>query len=354
MSAILLRFRTHTYGIATDIEKAFLHLNLHPDDRDYTRFLWLSDPTDPDSPFETYRFKAVPFGSTSSPFMLNAIVQQHLEHFDSPVSLDMQRNMYVDNVISGTDTEMSAVNYYNEARHIMNDAKFNLRSWASNCSCLQDLATKENTADPSDEMNVLGMHWNTSPYTLTLSSKSTLNTHLQLITKREVLQQSSKVLDPLGIITPITIRAKILIQQLWQESIDWDEPLNEKLANTWQNIVNDLQTALLTTTIPRRYHSNSQSDSVPQLHCFVDASIKVYGAVTYLKHGHEISFVMAKTRVAPLKKLTLPQLELMAALIGSRLLAHIHNAIQDHYDTLEVYFGLTAKSCYTGSTVTNS
>ncbi len=337
MTGVLLRFRTHNYGIVTDIEKAFLHLHLSTEDRDFTRFLWLSDPTDPDSSFDTYRFKAVPFGTTSSPFMLNATVQHHLEHFNSTVSLDMKRNMYVDNVISGTDTELSAVNYYNEARDIMNDAKFNLHSWASNCPNLQNLATQENTSDTGDEVNVLGMHWNTSSDTLTLTKKTTLNTRQQLITKREVLQQSSKIFDPLGMITPITFRAKIFMQRLWQESIDWDEPLNKDLAEDWQKIVDDLQVALMTATISRRYHPNSNSQSVPQLHCFVDSSIKAYGAVTYLKHGHEISFVMAKTRVAPIKQLTLPQLELMAALIGARLLSFIHNAVKDRYDTLELY-----------------
>ena len=141
MLAILLRFRTHKYGIVTDIQKAFHNLNLHVEDRDCTRFLWLSDPTDPDSPFITYRFTVVPFGTTSSPLMLNATIQYHLEHFNSPVSLDMKKKMYVDNVISGADTEKSAVNYYQEGRTIMNDAKFNLRSWASNCSALQDVAS---------------------------------------------------------------------------------------------------------------------------------------------------------------------------------------------------------------------
>ena len=337
MLAILLRFRTHKYGIVTDIEKAFHHLNLHVEDREYTRFLWLSDPTDLDSPFITYRFTAVPFGTTSSPFMLNATIQYHLEHFNSPVSLDMKKNMYVDNVISGADTEKSAVNYYHEGRTIMNDAKFNLRSWASNCSALQDVAIQESTAHTGDEINTLGMRWNTSSDTLALTNKSTLNTHQQLITKREVLQQSSKIFDPLGIIAPITIRAKIFLQRLWQESIDWDEPLNESLVADWQKIVNDLQEAFTTTNIPRRYHLNSNSEDVPQLHCFVDSSIKAYGAITYPKRGPEISFVMAKTRVAPIKQLTLPKLELMAALIGARLLSFIHNAMMDLYPTLEVY-----------------
>ena len=337
MLAILLRFRTHKYGIVTDIEKAFHHLNLHVEDREYTRFLWLSDPMDPDSPFITYRFTAVPFGTASSPFMLNATISYHLEHFSSPVSLHMKKNMYVDNVISGADTEKSAVNYYHEGRTIMNDAKFNLRSWASNCSALQDVVTQESTAHTGDEINTLGMRWNTSSDILALTNKTTLNTHKKLITKREVLQQSSKIFDPLGIIAPITIRAKIFLQRLWQESIDWDEPLNESLVADWQKIVNDLQEAFMTTNIPRRYHLNSNSEDVPQLHCFVDSSIKAYRAITYLKRGPEISFVMAKTRVAPIKQLTLPKLELMAALIGSRLLFFIHNAMMDLYPTLEVY-----------------
>jgi hypothetical protein len=128
MTAILLRFRTYNYGIATDIENAFHHLHLHECDRDFTRFLWLSDPNDPDSPFDTYRFKAVPFGTTSSPFMLNATLQKHLERFSTPVAHDMKDNMYVDNILSGADTELNASKYYDESRSIITEAKFNLRS----------------------------------------------------------------------------------------------------------------------------------------------------------------------------------------------------------------------------------
>ena len=95
------------------------------------------------------------------------------------------------------------------------------------------------------------MHWKTCSDTIALTNKATLSTRQQLITKREVLQQSSKIFDPLGIITPITIRAKIFLQQLWKESIDWDEPLNETLTENWKKIVDDLQAVLMTTTIPR-------------------------------------------------------------------------------------------------------
>ncbi|XP_048590376.1 uncharacterized protein LOC125573710 [Nematostella vectensis] len=75
MGSILVRFRAHPIAISTDIEKAFLHARLSEADRDMTRFLWLSDPSCPESEFQTYRFKSVLFGSASSPFMLNAVLQ---------------------------------------------------------------------------------------------------------------------------------------------------------------------------------------------------------------------------------------------------------------------------------------
>lgn len=79
MCSIFLRFRTFTYGLSTDIEKAFLHVGLHESDRDFTRCFWLSDPKDPESKFQVFRFKTVLFGSTSSSFMLNATLHRHLK-----------------------------------------------------------------------------------------------------------------------------------------------------------------------------------------------------------------------------------------------------------------------------------
>ena len=72
LCSILLRFRTHNFGLSTDIEKAFLHIYLHEQDRDFTRFFWLTNPTDPHSDLQVYRFKTVLFGAVSSPFILYA------------------------------------------------------------------------------------------------------------------------------------------------------------------------------------------------------------------------------------------------------------------------------------------
>ena len=130
MCTILLRFRTFPYGLSADIEKAFLHVGLDDNDRDFTRFLWLSDPMNPESVFNTFRFKTVLFGSTSSPFFLNATLRCHLQNYDQAVAHDIKNNIYVDNIISGCENETDTVQYYNEARSIMQNANFHLQSWA--------------------------------------------------------------------------------------------------------------------------------------------------------------------------------------------------------------------------------
>ena len=118
------------YAITTDIENAFLHVNLDQADRDATRFYWLSDTDDPESKFIVYRFKSVLFGATSSPFILNATLNKHLAQSTYQVSTDMPRNLYVDDLASGTSDGDSPLNYYQDARDKMSLVCFNFRSWS--------------------------------------------------------------------------------------------------------------------------------------------------------------------------------------------------------------------------------
>ena len=97
---IILLFRCHPIGICTDIENAFLHMWLHKDDRDWTRFLWLTNPLDPESEFQTYRFNVVLFVAVCSPFMLNATLYYHLSQYRSSIAQDMLTNLYLDNIVT--------------------------------------------------------------------------------------------------------------------------------------------------------------------------------------------------------------------------------------------------------------
>ena len=199
MTAILVRFRCYQYGITADIEKAFLSISLDEQDQDSTRFLRISDPTDPDSPFEIYRFKSILFGATCSPFILNATIQKHLDQFTDQVTQRIKSDLYVDNLASGTDNEDEATTFLNQARTIMTPVQFNLHSWNSNSPKVMELATERNIQDTDTEAKVLGLRWNAKDDMLKLQPREQTNDNNNLgkTTKRDVLGASAKVYDPL-------------------------------------------------------------------------------------------------------------------------------------------------------------
>ena len=168
LCAIILHFHTHFYGLSTDIEKAFLHVILKEADRNFTRFLWLSEPLNPNSEFVVYRFKRVLFGAVSSPFMLFATLHHHLQQHDTPLAQNIQANLYVDNVVSGCETEEQAIQYLEEARSLLSSAGFNLRAWTSNCESLNKNAQEGGIASDSHLANILGLQWNTRTDQLSL------------------------------------------------------------------------------------------------------------------------------------------------------------------------------------------
>ena len=326
LTVLLMRFRLGKYAVSTDIEKAFLHVGLHEDDRDVTRFLWLSDPTDPDSPLDTYRFKAVLFGATCSPFILNAVLMKHLQrNQDNPAADVLARDLYVDNVISSFEEEEHLLHYFAQARDLMGKAGFNLRSWCSNSINLQQLAATEEVQDRETVAKILGMRWDSRTDRLYFVERPIAPN--PVVTKRVILQQTSRIYDPLGVLSPVTVRAKLLVQSLWKQKYDWDTPLPTEIADDWTNLACDLNDVMKTTMARSYLPANASHQNQTTLHVFVDASTKSYGATAYLCSENKSAFVFAKNRVAPVNGITLPRLELMAALVGARLAAHVKKAV---------------------------
>ena len=120
-------------------------------------------------------------------------------------------------------------------------------------------------------------------------------------------------------VTPVTVRAKILLQEVWLTKLTWDEPLPDTIKERWTAILADLR-ELPNIYIPRLYFPRSQTGThIDNLFVFADASTKAYGAIVYLNSGDYISFAMSKNRVAPTRTITLPKLELLAAVTATRL-----------------------------------
>ena len=356
LTSILTRFRLHRFAVCTDIEKAFLHVQLDERDRDVTRFLWLSDMNDPDSKLTTYRFKSVLFGATCSPFILHATLTKHLEDNSHVwVSDLLKKDIYVDNIISSFTDEKTVCNYFRDTGDLMSSAGFNLRSWSSNSCRLSSLAKAEDVLDSDKITKILGMRWDAATDTIYLAQK-TIPTFASM-TKRTILQETAKIYDPLGFFSPITIRAKILLQDIWKQKFDWDIPLSEDFQTQWCSIAEDLNSAT-STTFPRFYFGNaadttttsgtaSDTNRSPEdhsIHVFCDASPQAYGAVAYITRGKQSALLMSKARVAPLKQLTIPKLELMAAVIGARLMTHFYSQLQQKHSIC----GLTVKLFFIG------
>ena len=148
-----------------------------------------------------------------------------------------------------------------------------------------------------------------------------MSTKKQMVTKRQVLKISASVYDPLGLFTPVTLRAKLMLQSLWKEGLEWDDELSVERIDVWKNIETDLK-KISEVKVPR-YIGNGTC----QLLCFCDASAKAYSACIYLRclKDGEVStnLIFSKSRVAPEKVVTLPRLELLGVLIGIRCLDFI-------------------------------
>ena len=211
------------------------------------------------------------------------------------------------------------------------------RKWLSNSSrVLRDIPLQDRKAevdldaDYLPSTKTLGVWWlsDQDVFTFRESAPSSKVKY----TKRNFLKQIATLFDPIGLLAPFTIRAKMLLQQMWMAGLDWDEELTEPLTNAARAWFSELP-ELTQLQIPRcLLVGGKQIDNV-SLHTFVDASEDAFGAVAYVRHSYQdgtisTNIVAAKTRVAPTIATSIPRLELMGAVIGVRLSTRIARVLE--------------------------
>ncbi|UYV72361.1 hypothetical protein LAZ67_9002779, partial [Cordylochernes scorpioides] len=317
---LLNKFRKYEVGVSSDIEKAFLQIGIKEEDRDYLRFLWHTE----DGRLITYRHKRVVFGITTSPYLLKATLSLYLdkapEHLKTTAE-QLKSSFYVDNCLSSFQNVEETEKFGKQSTELLSTACFNLRDWVSN-------VTDFSLMNPlNKEVNILGITWNTDRDTLTIGLED-----FELIgptTKRKVLSIASKIFDPLGVACPVTLIPKLILQETWIQKLTWDEVLPGCLVQRFWKWFSKLK-HLPNIEIPRWLCFKDSYVEKTTLHIFCDASQFAYATCIFLRIEKEdrvdIQLIQARTRVAPLKKLTIPRLELLACLIGARLAANI---IQD-------------------------
>ena len=314
---VLLKFRTNPFAFAADISKAFLRVGLQEEDRDYTRFLWPENPLDPESNFITYRFRSVLFGATSSPFLLQATLTHHLNKSESQCAEKIKESLYVDNLQGTMLSEPELIDFHHSVNQTMAEANMPLQSWCTNSPGLQ----KAVSIEQSDEQKLLGITWNVKGDSLNILE---VNFESGPLSKRKLLSNRSRVFDPLGLLSPLTIPARMLMQETCKLQLDWDSILPEIIQEQWETIALRLK-GLSQISFPRE---TCREGVAYDLHIFCDASQKAYGAVAYVTDGaQKPQLLMSKAKVAPVKTKTLPQLELTALYVGVMLQQYIRDTM---------------------------
>ncbi|XP_054713646.1 uncharacterized protein LOC129223104 [Uloborus diversus] len=328
--SILLGFREKSIGVTSDIRRAFLQIELRKEDRDFLRFLWWEK-----GKLKVLRRTRVVFGVRPSPFLLGVVISFHLSKVppdQNDIARKLDRAFYIDNCVTSVDNEKDLVDFVKSSTEILAEARMDLRMWTYGPAEKDiELAPEYLSADSPAEnpVLVLGIMWDRKLDNLHVKIENVAVS--EKVTKREVLSLTQSIFDPLGFLTPVLLQAKLLLQEIWEMKVDWDAPLPGITRNKflkWYNqlkILNDLR-------IPRRIGFGDRSTW--SLHIFCDASQHAYATVIFLRSESEgeifVRFVAAKSRVTPLKGITIPRLELMSCVLGVRLSKYVSEALALH------------------------
>ena len=330
---VLLRFRFHRVALTTDVSRMYRAVELTLSDRDLHRFVWRRNQSDP---LQDYRMTRVTFGVSASSFAANMAVKQNAIDFTleyPKAAIAVEKSFYVDDGLTGADTIEEAIDLQRQLQDLFTRGGFLLRKWNSNePSVLQHISSElkeshstQSLPSPDNYTKTLGIEWNAhlDLFRLTVADLPPL----EKVTKRVLVSDIAKTFDVLGWFSPTIIKAKILLQQLWELKVDWDDPIPPDVCEVWLQWREELK-CLAERHISRCYFPKGVHIVAVDLHGFSDASERVYAGVVYIRmidsDGNiHISLVTSKTKVAPIKRLTIPRLELCGAHLLARLLHHV-------------------------------
>jgi hypothetical protein len=292
---ILIRFRLRPFPALGDIEAAFHQVFLHPDDHQWVKFLWKES---------VLQFCRVPFGLSASPFLLHSTVIHHIQSYDSKDLAFRQRlleSMYCDNLINSFDCP-------DEAKRFL----------CASITCFAAAGMKLKILE--NESKVLGVPWLADRDVLTVDTSSVARP--RRFTRRELLRSLSLIYDPLGIVSAWTIRVRILMQKLWKDGLSWDDEVTGRNLDCWKKWIEESEDES-TVCVPRCVHLQPGT----RIHVFCDASVAAYASIVFaVDPSGRSRFLFCKSRVAPIKPaLSIPRLELMAALIGCRFASRLRD-----------------------------
>lgn len=332
----LFKFREKRYAIGGDIKQMFHQIRIRTEDQDSQRCLWRENEA---KPFNVSRMTVATFGASCSPtiaqFVKNFHASKYKSRYPRAVEAITERH-YVDDYVDSFDTWEYGKKIAEQVAQILIEGGFFIRGFVSNePRMISDLpcddTIKEKPIEQHDDnIKLLGMWWETKKDVIKYRLNSTrigenILDGSEIPTKRIVLRTVMMMFDPLGLLGFFTLKGKLVLKAIWKTQTDWDEQIKENEQQLWNEWVRDLK-YIPDYEIRRRYFTNPGAKEY-ELHIFVDAGENAAAAVAYVvgcfKNHRESMIVGSKTKVAPNKCVSIPRMELQAAVIGTRLATHV-------------------------------
>ena len=337
LSGVLIRFRQENVAAMCDIEQMFHSFHVAPEHQNFLRFLWFKD-NDPMKEIIENKMTEHLFGNGPSP----AIATRDFVH----------RNFYVDNRLTSCGTESETISLVKNAQAMLATANLRLHKVVSNSVAVMEAIPAEDRAKSIKDLDLrhdvlpaqrsLGVHWDID--------KDHFTFHVSLpekcFTRRGVLSTINSVYDPLGLVSPVILEGKLILQQLVlmgkkannNNPLGWDDPHPEimnKRWRHWRDVLPDLEKV----SIPRCYHRREFGTMERrELHVFSDASKESIGTAVYLREvdgGGEISvsLLYGRSKIAPVHSTSIPRLELCSAVLATQAARMIRKELD-----VEVYY----------------
>lgn len=321
----------------------YRQISILPEYRRYQHILWRSSPHDE---LREYELNTVTYGVNCAPYLalrvLQTIAQDDCDGYEW-VRHALTYQTYVDDICYGADTIPEVLKLQSDLILVLNKSGLELKKWASNTpSVLAAVAADDRVGTPMSfeaierlGTKVLGIEWHPDGDYFCCALRIE---QPPIFTKRGILSLVAQIFDPLGVFGPVVFLAKSIMQRTWRRGLSWDEALPTDIHDDWTAFVSDLP-SLLAIRIPR--HINARVGASCYLLGFCDASQSGYAAVVYIRMTEgpadlSVFLIGTKTKLAPLKQLTVPRLELNAALLLARWLHRIRRTLAAQLNVIGV------------------
>ena len=314
LPSVLMAWRWDDVAYSGDVRKMFNQVMVHPDDQVYHRFLWRKSKSDPPT---VYQWLRLSFGDKPSPDIASNSINTlaKVSQAELPeAARELQEHVYVDDIGGSKPTVAEAKQITSDMDTILEKGQFQIKCWHSNSKELDQ-------SDGERFTDLLGHKWNKENDKFTFKKREIIG-QFETFTKRNCLALVAQLWDPIGLVSPVTIKFRIHLQELWSSGFGWDDVFPESVQKKWQENL-QIMNYLLTLEFDRKLKP-SNAIGRPELHGFSDGGELGFGAVIFLRWKlSDDSFrcvpIMIKPFVAPLRKKSIPRLELLGCLALSRM-----------------------------------